>query len=284
MPPHTALPRQDGTPPSATPTGHASHEPKIGGSEAAFIVVVILLAAIVVASSTGIYFLLRNGEPSDADRAARRRKYSIRRHGVRAHPLPIGLPGSLSEKIGSIFKGRRAGAGWVPARGDEDPDPDEWDTTDEPLRERHDDNGGGGDVALACRPQQQQQRPRERERSLEEEEHPRIVSVPASLRASLTEVTTDSAHKSRSASHVAAESSASFGRGSSPDALVHVLSFPTEEPDEEWLDARGTRSGVGGLGANSITNVPGPLTPRPRRADSEHEITLFAGSTPFRDV
>ncbi|KAH9029073.1 hypothetical protein EDB85DRAFT_1552818 [Lactarius pseudohatsudake] len=108
----------------------------IGGSEAAFIVVVIVLAAIVILASIAIYCLLRKGEPSAAERAARR-KYSIRGRGVRTHALPIGLPGSLSEKIGSVFKGRRTGSGWEPAHDEAD----EWDSTDEPLRvHRHHDD------------------------------------------------------------------------------------------------------------------------------------------------
>jgi hypothetical protein len=78
-----------------------------------------------------------------ADRAARR-KYTIRRGGMCSHPLPIGCQGSFSEKIGNLFKGRRAGigAGWMPARDVDDNDDlyegGELDSTDEPLclRER----------------------------------------------------------------------------------------------------------------------------------------------------
>lgn len=238
---------------------------------------VIVLAAIVVVAGAGIFFLLRNGEPSDADRAARR-KYSIRRRGVRAHPLPIGLPGSLSEKISSVFKGRRAGssAGWMPARDVDDDDlyaGGEWDTTDEPLRvrERGLDRHGGGTLAY-----EQQHH--------DGGEYPRVGTASASRHATLTEASTESGtHKSRSASHVNADeessSPESFGRIASPVALVQAPSQSVLS-EGEWLNARDTRSGVDS-GSGAATPL-GYLTPVPRRADSGQEIPLFAGSTPFR--
>jgi hypothetical protein len=307
-----------------------SHIPKIGGSEAgrsipqtlkhtleytnnysptlfhflhgAFIVLVIALATIVIASSVGIYILLRNGEPSTADRAARR-KYSIRRRGVRTHPIPIGLPGSLSEKISSVFKGRRAGGGWVPARDDDDGDDDnndihgdarEWDATDEPTRERE--LGRGGD--------------------LDDDEEYRRVGVAGASRLTaltLTDATTAGTHKSREATHVdaAAESPADLpvpGPADTanpaaaipiPAAVVHQVpvrppsSAPIQVhvPDEEWLDAgRDIRSTVGGGRTDDLSEAArsNPLgynhAPQPRRADSGQEISLFAGSTPFRDI
>ena len=228
---------------------------------------VILLAIIVIAASVGIYFLLRNGEPLPADRAARRR-YSIRRHGVRSHPLPIGLPGSFSEKIGSLFKGRRAG--WMPAR-DVDDDDDlyeggEWDSTDEPLRMRERELDRHGDMSSTYQ-------------QLDGDEYPRVGIAPTSRHATLTEASTESdAHRSRSASHVDAgdESSSphSFGRDDPPVPL-------NRKPDEEWLNARGPRSGAHN-GSGTATPLR-YLTPEPRRADSGHEIPLFAGSTPFKD-
>lgn len=274
VPSYPALRRQDSTQPSiATPTvtEHVSHEPKIGGSQTAFFVVVILLAIIVIAASAGIYFLLRNGEPLPADRAARR-KYSIRRPGVRSHPLPIGLPGSFSEKIGSVFKGRRAGtgAGWMPARDFDDDDDlyvgGEWDSTDEPLRVREhelDPHGHGS-------PAYQQH---------DGNEYPRVGITPASRRTTLTEPATEgNTHKSRSASHVDAghESSSpdGFGRVDPPVPL-------TRKPHDEWLDARDPRSGDDN--GSGIATPLRYLTPEPRRADSGHEIPLFAGSTPFQD-
>jgi hypothetical protein len=250
-------------------------------------VLVIVLAVIVIASLVGIYLLLRYGEPSPKDRATRR-KYSIRRHGVRTHPLPIGLPGSLSEKIDSMFKGRRAGAGWVPARDHDDDDgyeddggyrvggADAWDSTDEPLREM-DRRRDGGD------------------------EYPRVGSTPASRFTVLTDATTAGTHKSREATHVDAAGAESSARllgspstaaaaSASPAPVVQappVLApslVPREVPDEAWHDAGDTSSGVVGDSANSshAASHLGYYAPQPRRADSEQEIPLFAGSTPFR--
>jgi hypothetical protein len=233
-------------------------------------VVVILLAIITIAASAAVYFLLRNSEPSPADRAARRR-YSIRRRGVGSHPLPIGLPGSFSEKIGSVFKGRRAGtgAGWMPAR-DVDDDDDvyaggEWDSTDEPLRVREGEFDRHGEVSSA--------------HHHDGDEYPRVGITPASRHTTLTEASTESgAHRSRSASHVDAGDESfspdSFGRDDPPVPL-------TRNQHEEWLSARDPRSGAdnGGGTANPLRY----LTPEPRRADSGYEIPLFAGSTPFQD-
>ena len=234
----------------------------------------ILLAIIVIAASAAIYFLLRNGEPLPADRAARR-KYSIRRRGVRSHPLPIGLPGSFSDKIGNLFKGRRTGtgAGWMPARDIDDDDDDlyeggEWDSTDEPLHVRERELDRHGDVSSAY------------QRQLDGDEHPRVGIVPTSHRATLTEASSKESgtHRSRSASHVDAgdESSSqnSFGRDDLPVPL-------TRRPDEEWLNASDPRRGVEN---SSGTATPlRYLTPEPHRADSGYEVPLFAGSTPFQD-
>jgi hypothetical protein len=227
-------------------------------------VLVILLAVIVIAATAGIYLLLRYGEPSTADRVARR-KYSIRRRGVRIHPLPIGLPSSFGEKIGSVFKGRRAGGGWVPARDEEE---DEWDTTDEPLREREQGHHHPDEV---CDPQQQR------------DGYPRVGSAPASRPPTLTEAS-EPAQVSRTASHVDTDesSSASFGRDAS---YVHAPSARTPEPEGEWFSAGDhTRPPVTSAGSRDPNSV-GYIAPQPRRADSVgHDIPLFAGSTPFRDV
>ena len=216
---------------------------------------VILLAVIVIAASAGIYLLLRYSEPSAAERTARR-KYSIRRRGVHAHPLPIGLPGSFGEKISSVFKGRRAASGWVPARDEED----EWDTTDEPLRERHHHDSA----------EFQRQR----------DEFPRVGSVPVSRPATLTGAS-DTVPLSRSASHVDADetSAADFGRNAAPILRVQAPSMPTPEPEEEWLNAGDeSRPTVRDDG----THPMGYFAPQPRRADSGHDIPLFAGTMPFR--
>jgi hypothetical protein len=233
-------------------------------------VLVILLAVIVVVASAGIYFLLRNGEPLPADRAARR-KYSIRRRGVRSHPLPIGLPGSFSEKIGSLFKGRRAGtgAGWMPAR-DVDDDDDlyeggEWDSTDEPLRMHERELDRHGDVSSAYQQQ------------YDGDAYPRVGIAPTSRHATLTEASVET-HRSRSASHVDAGDETSSPGGFGRDDFSVPL---TRRPDGEWLDARDPRSGADS-GSGTATPVR-YLTPEPRRADSGHEIPLFAGSKPFQD-
>ncbi|KAI0285239.1 hypothetical protein BC826DRAFT_1052484 [Russula brevipes] len=234
MAPYQALRRQDGTASTstaATPTEHVSHVPEIGGSEAAFIVLVIVLAVIVIAASTGIYLLLRYGEPTSADLVARR-KYSIRRRGIRAHPLP-GLPGSLGEKIGSL------------------------------LRERELDPRRDGEAVDLYQQRHQQQR----------DGYLRVGAVPVSCHPVLTEPTTESTHKSRSASHVdpRSEPAVSFGR-EAPGALVQA-SVPTHEPepDEEWFDADDTISGIAdGIpdGSNGTVNPLGYFTSHPHRADS----------------
>lgn len=264
----------------------------------AFIVLVIALATIVIASSVAIYILLRNGEPSTADRAARR-KYSIRRRGVRTHPIPIGLPGSLSEKIGSVLKGRRAGGGWVPASDHDDGDGDnngtcEWDAADEPTREGESGRRGNLD---------------------DDDEEYRRVGVAGASRLTaltLTDATTAGTHKSREATHVdaAAESPASLpvpgpadtadpaAASLFPAAVVHQVpvrppsSAPIQAqvPDEEWLDGGkeiGRTVGGGRTDDGSEAARPNPLghnhAPQPRRADSGQEISLLAGSAPFRN-
>jgi hypothetical protein len=108
--------------------------------------------------------------------------------------------------------------------------------------------------------------------------YPHVGITPASRHATLTEASTESGtHRSRSASHVDTghESSSpdSFGRDDPPVPLIR-------KPHEEWLNAH-PRSGADNGGGTAT-----PLrysTPEPRRADSGHEIPLFAGSTPFQD-
>ncbi|KAI0255349.1 hypothetical protein BJV78DRAFT_759738 [Lactifluus subvellereus] len=257
------LRRPNGSPATTlgvTPNQHHSNAPRIGGSEAGKLALSLRkwnIPIIVIAASAGIYFLLRYGEPSAAERTARR-KYSIRRRGVHAHPLPIGLPGSFGEKISNVFKGRRAASGWVPARDEED----EWATTDEPLRERHHHEAA----------EYQRQR----------DEFSRVGSAPVSRPAMLTEPSDAAALVSRSASHVDADGSsvADFGRNASPILSVPAPSMPTPEPEEEWLNAGESRPTVrdgGGRGAHPM----GYFAPQPRRADSG-DIPLFAGSVPFR--
>ena len=220
---------------------------------------VIVLGIIAILASIGIYYLLRDREPSSKDRAARR-KYSIRGDGARKHSLPIGLPSSFSEKIRSMFsKGRRSGAGWVPA----DDEADEWDSKDEPVHHLPD---------LPYDPAAQR-----------EVMYPRVGSAPSSHRTTLTEVS-ESLHKSRTASHVEYPSSqdddfARLGPPPPPISMPFVHVQAPSAPDEVWLNAP---DGRGGLGSVSPGGRMGHYAPQPRRADSGPEIPLFAGSTPFR--
>ena len=211
----------------------------------------IILAVIVIAASIAIYFLLRRErEPSAAG------KYSVKASGARKHLLPIGLPGSLSEKIGNVFKGRRRGAGWVPAKDEAD----EWDSTDEPLPVYH--------------PELPYDAPQQREA------YPRVGSAAPSSRTTLTEAS-ESIHKSRMASQVEDPSKEDFNRDhlSMPNAHVHVQA--PSGPDEVWLNARDSRGGLGSVGSTDTRHM-GYYAPQPRRADSGPEIPLFAGSVPFR--
>jgi len=227
-----------------------SNAPRIGGSEAAFIVVVIILAIVVIFASIAIYYLIRDREPSSEERAARR-KYSIRKQSATHAP---GFAGSLSEKISSMFKGRRKGAGWVPAKDEAD----EWDSADEPVNHLPD---------LPYDPAPVAQR---------EAFYPRVGSAPTSHRATLTEAS--ESYKSRKASHVEDTSVEDFVKLGPPPmpmpTIVHVQA--PSAPDEVWLNA------PGGLGSVGTASHMGYYAPQPRRADSGPEIPLFAGSTPFR--
>jgi hypothetical protein len=105
------------------------------------------------------------------------------------------------------------------------------------------------------------------------DEYPRVGTAPTSHPTLTAE---SGAHRSHSASHVDAGDAFpdQFGRDDSPVPL-------TRKPDEEWLNARSPRSGADN-GSGTATPLR-YLTPEPRRADSGHEIPLFAGSTPFQD-
>jgi hypothetical protein len=190
-----------------------------------------------------------------------RRKYSIRSHGRRSHPLPIGIPSSFSEKISNVFKGRRAARGWVPARDEED----EWDTRDEPLRERE-------SVSQQFHHDGEYE-PRQRQL----DELPRVGSASASYHATLTEPS-EVGQLSRSASHVDPDetSSSTLGR----DAQVH--SAPNTEPEEGWLNADYTTRPTITVGGSGSPTPVDNFAPQPRRVDSGQDIPLFAGSTPFR--
>ena len=105
---------------------------------AAFIAIIVVLGLVFIGACIGIFVLLRYWDPSEKERAARKR-YSIRRRGL-PHPLPIGLretgegsagapaSGTLTEKLGNMFRGRRQGSGWQPANEDDD-----WEVEDEQM-------------------------------------------------------------------------------------------------------------------------------------------------------
>ncbi|KAI0312117.1 hypothetical protein OF83DRAFT_689530 [Amylostereum chailletii] len=125
--------------PSPSPT-HTSSAPKINGSEGAFVAIVVVLGVVFVLACVGIFLLLRFWEPNHHERE-RRRKFSIRRKEATrsAHPLPIGLHdpeapvyGSLTDKLGNMFRGRRQGSGWVQTHDDD------WDSGDEMTAVDHD--------------------------------------------------------------------------------------------------------------------------------------------------
>lgn len=101
-----------------------------------------MLGLVFIGACIGIFVLLRYWDPSEQERTARKR-YSIRRRGL-PHPLPIGLretgegsagapaSGTLTEKLGNMFRGRRQGSGWQPANEDDD-----WEIEDEQMLDYH---------------------------------------------------------------------------------------------------------------------------------------------------
>ncbi|KAK0455186.1 uncharacterized protein EV420DRAFT_587356 [Desarmillaria tabescens] len=98
--------------------------PKIGGSVGGFIALVVGLSLIILISCIAIFFLLREGEPSDEERAARRRRY--RQQALEYTYGPTASPqSSWSSKVKSVFGGTTSSSkgskrGWVQAgSGDE---------------------------------------------------------------------------------------------------------------------------------------------------------------------
>jgi hypothetical protein len=217
---------------------------------AAFIVLVIILAIVVIFASIAIYYLIRDRKRSSKEHAEEH-EYSFKKPDERTHVFPMGLPGSLSERIRSMFKGRRKGAGWEPANDEAD----EWDSKDEPTNHLPD---LPYDPAPA---------------------YPSVGAAPTSHRAKLVEAS--ESYKSRAASHVEDTSVGDFGRYDPPPVFmptVHVQA--PSAPDVVWLNAPPVgRGGLGNVGTASHVSY---YAPQPRRADSGPEIPLFAGSMPFR--
>ncbi|EIW86136.1 hypothetical protein CONPUDRAFT_78618 [Coniophora puteana RWD-64-598 SS2] len=112
------------------PPPHLKREiPEIDGSPAGFIALVVVLSVIILASCIAVFFLLRDHEPSDAQRAARRSRYmrEIEREASTADGGPGSTaPPSLTERMKRIWRtkgyasaSRRGSGGWVQATGDE---------------------------------------------------------------------------------------------------------------------------------------------------------------------
>ncbi|KIJ59730.1 hypothetical protein HYDPIDRAFT_32946 [Hydnomerulius pinastri MD-312] len=101
--------------------------PEIDGSQGGFIGLVVALSILIVVCCLAVFFLLRNHEPTEQDRANRRERY--RRHreeqDVGSSVPPASTFGSLGEKFKRIWSknsssGRRGGRGWIQAgSGDE---------------------------------------------------------------------------------------------------------------------------------------------------------------------
>ncbi|RPD59315.1 hypothetical protein L226DRAFT_546534 [Lentinus tigrinus ALCF2SS1-7] len=99
------------------------NRPEIGGSYGGFIALVVGLAVIFLASCIGVFFLLRNHEPTPYERQIRRARARQRDFSTE---LPIGPPG-IRERLARLF-GRRSG--WIKASGE---DGDEWDATEDSI-------------------------------------------------------------------------------------------------------------------------------------------------------
>ncbi|KAG0701673.1 hypothetical protein DFH29DRAFT_925393 [Suillus ampliporus] len=118
--------------------------PEIGGSQGGFIGLVVALSVLILICCIAVFFLLRNHEPSEQDRAARRERY--RRHLEREeHDTTAASPGfsSFGDKLRGMWAdrhsngsrsrggGRRGGRGWIQAGSG-----DEWETDSDHDEER----------------------------------------------------------------------------------------------------------------------------------------------------
>ncbi|OAX39477.1 hypothetical protein K503DRAFT_855999 [Rhizopogon vinicolor AM-OR11-026] len=114
--------------------------PEIGGSQGGFIGLVVALSVLILICCIAVFLLLRNHEPSEQDRAARRERYH-RRYDRREHNTTStqGIS-SFGEKLRGMWaKGsssgrsgsRRGGRGWIQAGSG-----DEWETDSDRDDER----------------------------------------------------------------------------------------------------------------------------------------------------
>ncbi|KAG2127323.1 hypothetical protein BD769DRAFT_763387 [Suillus cothurnatus] len=105
--------------------------PEIGGSQGGFIGLVVALSVLILICCIAVFFLLRNHEPSDQDRTARRERYR-RNHDNQEYDSTAVTLGhsSFGDKLrgmwadrhssGNRSGGRRGGRGWIQAgSGDE---------------------------------------------------------------------------------------------------------------------------------------------------------------------
>lgn len=105
--------------------------PEIGGSQGGFIGLVVALSVLILICCIAVFFLLRNHEPSEQDRTARRERYH-RNRDHQEHDSTATTPGpsSFGDKIREMWAdrrsnggrsgGRRGGRGWIQAgSGDE---------------------------------------------------------------------------------------------------------------------------------------------------------------------
>ncbi|KAK0473997.1 hypothetical protein IW261DRAFT_1569364 [Armillaria novae-zelandiae] len=102
--------------------------PKIGGSVGGFIALVVGLSLIILISCVAIFFLLREGQSSDEERATRRRRYRQQALEYTYGPTASPQPASWSSKVKSVFGGNSSSGqgskrGWVQAGSG-----DEWET------------------------------------------------------------------------------------------------------------------------------------------------------------
>lgn len=112
--------------------------PEIGGSQGGFIGLVVALSVLILICCIAVFFLLRNHEPSEQDRTARRERYRRNRDN-QEHDSTAAMPGlsSFGDKIRVMWEdrsrsgGRRGGRGWIQAGSG-----DEWETNSDHGEER----------------------------------------------------------------------------------------------------------------------------------------------------
>ncbi|KAG2049619.1 hypothetical protein BDR06DRAFT_961275 [Suillus hirtellus] len=113
--------------------------PEIGGSQGGFIGLVVALSLLIIICCIAVFFLLRNHEPSEQDRNARREHYrrnrDLQAHDSTAENSSFGdkLRGIWADRWSSRSRsgGRRGGRGWIQAGSG-----DEWEINSDHGEER----------------------------------------------------------------------------------------------------------------------------------------------------